>query len=102
MASTPEREIKNPARRVEPSGSGRGRRWCRRHDDAVIQAEVRRLARVLRPYGVLHRTALEDAAGARRWHEGGFDSGLSAAVDSGATERLPAGLFCSPKVDGDG
>jgi hypothetical protein len=45
---------------------------------------------------------LEDAADASRWHEGGFDSALSAAVDSGAIERLPAGFFRSPKIDGDG
>jgi hypothetical protein len=68
-----------------------------RHDEAIIQAEVRRLARALRPFGVLHRDALEQAADARRWHEGGFDSALETAVRGGAVQRLPAGFYRSPK-----
>lgn len=78
------------ARRSRPVS---GRRAARRHDEAVIQAEVRRLARALRPYGVLHRDALERAAGAEHWRQGGFDSALSAAARSGAIEPLPLGFF---------
>lgn len=51
---------------------------------------------MLRPYGVLHRDALERAAGADRWHEGGFDRALSAATHSGAIEPLPAGFYRTP------
>ena len=67
----------------------------------MIQAEVRRLARALRPYGVLHRNALAGAADARRWHEGGFDSALEAAVRSGSIERLPADFYRTPKPPAD-
>ena len=78
----------------------RDRRMARRHDEAIIQAEVRRLARALRPYGVLHRDALEQAADARRWHEGGFDSALDAAVRAGAVQRLPSGFYRTSKPAG--
>jgi hypothetical protein len=65
-------------------------REARCHDEPVIQAEVRRLARALRPDGVLHRDALERAAGAPHWHEGAFASALAAAVRAGVIERVPA------------
>jgi hypothetical protein len=65
----------------------------RRHEDAVIQAEVRRLARALAPYGVLRRDALRRTAGADSWQEGGFDRALSAAVEAGRITRLPAEFY---------
>jgi len=65
----------------------------RRHEEAVIQAEVRRLARALAPYGVLHRNALERLVGAQRWHTGGFDDALAAAVRSGEIRRLSFGYY---------
>ena len=84
-------------RGAAPSGSlavvVSGGSRARRHDEAVIQAEVRRLARALGPYGVLQRDALEQAAGALRWREGGFDTALAKAQDTGVVERLPAGFY---------
>lgn len=62
--------------------SHRGR--IARHDEAVIQAEMRRLARALKPYRILHRDALQRAAGADTWHDGGLDRALRAAVKAGA------------------
>jgi hypothetical protein len=65
----------------------------RRHEQAVIQAETRRLAKALKPYGILHRDALERVCGAERWHEGGFDRALHEAVRAGALEALPGGFY---------
>lgn len=64
-----------------------------RHEQAVIQAEMRRLARALRPYRILHRDALKQAAGAEKWHDVGFDRALHAAVRAGAVEPLPGGFY---------
>jgi hypothetical protein len=64
-----------------------------RHEQAVLQAEVRRLARSLRQYRILHRDALERACGAEKWHEGGFDRALHEAVKAGALEPLPGGFY---------
>jgi len=99
MASTPKREIHITESRFGRARVSGGRCLSKRHSEAVIQAEVRRLARALRPYGVLHRNALERAAGADRWREGSFDGALSRAVGSGAIERLPAGFLRSPRSD---
>jgi hypothetical protein len=72
--------------------------WRRRHEEAVVQAEVRRLARALAPYGVLHHDTLESFAGARHWHASGFDDALSAAVRAGAIRRLGCGYYrCEPR-----
>lgn len=101
MAPTTKREIDGSESRLGRARVSRGRCLSKRHSEAVIQAEVRRLARALRPYGVLHRNALERAAGAERWHEGSFDRALSRAVGSGAIERLPAGFLRSPRSEGD-
>lgn len=60
-----------------------------RHEDAVIHAEARHLARTLAPYRVLHRDALERVAGSDRWHECSFERALAEAVRSGAIQRLP-------------
>jgi hypothetical protein len=72
-------------------------RHRRRHADAVIQAEVRRLARALAPLRVLQRDALvlqrdalRQAARADAWHDDGFDRALSAAVETGEIKRLHA------------
>jgi hypothetical protein len=64
-----------------------------RHEQAVIQAEVRRLARCLKPYRILHRDALERACGAEKWHEGGFERALQEAVKAGAVQSLPGGFY---------
>ncbi len=70
------------------------------HDRAVLRAEVRCLVHALAPYRVLSRRALERVAGAERWHEGGFDRALAAALDAGEIRRLPLGFYAlsSPVV----
>jgi hypothetical protein len=64
-----------------------------RHHVAVVQAEARRLARILKPFGILRKDQLKLEAGADSWHEGSFDSALHAAVQSGEVERLPFGFY---------
>jgi hypothetical protein len=76
----------------------RYRRLARRHDEAVIQAEVRRLAHALQPFGILRRDSLERVAKATKWHEGGFDRAIAAAVHAGRIERLPGEFYrCPPE-----
>jgi hypothetical protein len=70
-------------------------RLRRRHEDAVIQAEVRRLARALAPYRVLGKDALRRTAGADGWRDDGFDRALSAAVEAGKIRRLPDEFYAS-------
>ncbi len=77
---------------VSPEGRAAGRTKTR-HDEAVIQAEVRRLASALGPYGVLRRHALASAAGAMQWREGAFERALRTAVSSGAIEPLPEDFY---------
>ena len=67
-----------------------------RHDEAVIQAEVRRLARALAPYRVLRRDTLASAAGAMQWREGAFERALQTAVGLGALEPLPEDFYKLP------
>jgi hypothetical protein len=74
-------------------GEAAGRGKQNRHDEAVVQAEVRRLARALGPYGVLRRHALASAAGATQWREGAFERALQTAVNSGAIEPLPEDFY---------
>ena len=71
----------------------------RRHDQAVIEAEVRRLTHAIRPFGVLGHEALARAAGAARWQTGQFDRALQAAVDQRRLERLP--FDCYREAHGD-
>ena len=63
------------------------------HENAVIGAEARHLARVLAPYRVLHRDALERVAGSDRWHECSFARALAQAVRAGYIEALPGGFY---------
>jgi len=89
-----------PASATEATGSAMARqrrdlRTRRRHEEAVMQSEVRRLARALAPYGVLHHDALQRFVGAQHWHAGGFDDALSAAVRAGAIKRLGCGYYRS-------
>ena len=63
------------------------------HEDAVIQAEAKHLVRALAPYRVLHREALEQVAGAQRWHQCSFERALAEAVRSAAIERLPEEFY---------
>lgn len=64
-----------------------------RHRVAVVQAEARRLARILRPFGVLPRRELKRRAHSECWHEGSFDAALHAAVGAGEIEPLPLGFY---------
>ena len=93
IANADRRAVPGAVTRPPGSRERRRERDERLQRDAVIQAEVRRLAHALRPYGVLHRNALERAADAVRWHHGGFDSALDAGVRSGLLKRLPAGFY---------
>jgi hypothetical protein len=72
------------------------RRRISRHEQAVIQAEMRRLARALAPYRILHRDALEREVRAQQWHEGGFDQALHEAVRSGLVDPLPGRFYRGP------
>ena len=94
MAATNERTGTSRITRSPGSPGGRSR-VRRRHEDAVIQAEVRRLARALAPYRVLQKDALRRTAGADSWHDGGFDRALDVAVEVGTIKRLPAGFYAS-------
>jgi hypothetical protein len=76
-------------------------RRARRHEQAVVSAEVRRLVRAIRPYGVLNRQMLARVAGAAKWRDGGFDAALSAAVRSGALERRPFDFYSEPAKPSD-
>ncbi len=88
-----------PMTKSKPGGSGRRtappreRSVSDRHRVAVVQAEARRLTRILQPFGILRKDQLKLRAGASRWHEGSFDSALQAAVESGDIERLPLDFY---------
>jgi hypothetical protein len=66
------------------------------HRLAVVQAEARRLARILQPFGVLRKDQLKRRARATAWHEGGFDAALKTAIESGEIEPLPLGFYGTP------
>lgn len=71
-------------------------RHSSRHDEAIIQAEVRRLCRALAPYGTLTRKQLGAIAQADQWHQGSFDSALEIAVRTGAIRALPFNFYQDP------
>ena len=73
MTATNER---TGTRRISPSPSSTGgrSRHRRRHADAVIQAEVRQLARALAPYRMLQEDTLPRMAGAGSWHDVGLET----------------------------
>jgi hypothetical protein len=73
---------------------------ARRHDQAVIEAEVRDLTRAIRPYGVLRHDALAHVAGAARW-PGNFDRALQVAVEEGRLDARPLGFYAYPRHLGD-
>lgn len=64
-----------------------------RHDEAVIQAEARRLALALAPFGVLSRDALREEVNGSQWREGSFEQALNSAVRTGALERLAGDFY---------
>jgi len=91
MTATNER-AGTPRTALSPATQPGRRRTLRRHADAVIQAEVRRLARALTPYRLIERDALRRTAGAESWHDGGFERALTAAVEAGRIKRLSDGF----------
>ena len=58
---------------ASPGSTGGRSRHRRRHEDAVIQAEVRRLARALGSYRVLQEDTLRRTARADSWSDVGLD-----------------------------
>ena len=84
--------------RHDSATRGRGGSPCSdsRHEEAVLQAEVKRLVRALAPYGVLSHDVLRREAGARNWREPRFERALAAAVEQGEIEALPLGFYCLP------
>src|ERR1700758_4207708 len=66
------------------------------HEGAVVRAEVNRLVRALRPYGVLRRDVLARTARAGRWHEAGFERALRRAVEERRIEELAFGFYRLP------
>ena len=58
------------------TGQRRHRRARRRHDEAVLQAEIGRLARALVPIGVPHLDARERSSDGRRWDQAGWGRAL--------------------------
>jgi hypothetical protein len=83
----------NPSERTGKTHDHRTPSVSERHRVAVVQAEARRLARILQPFGVLRKDQLKLRAGASSWHEGGFDSALHAAIEAGEIERLPLDFY---------
>ncbi len=59
----------------------------------MIQAEARHLARTLAPYRVLHHDALKALAGSERWHDGGYERALAAAVRAGSIVPMTGGFY---------
>jgi hypothetical protein len=95
MKGTAMEPITNPETKRPPrTRADRGRpATLDRHRVAVVQAEARRIARILQPFGVLRKDELKRRARASSWHEGSFDTALSTAVASGEIERLPLGFY---------
>jgi len=63
------------------------------HEDAISQAEAKRVLRALAPFGVLSKEALEHECRAGTWHDGGFAAALHAAVKAGLIVELPGGFY---------
>ena len=59
------------------------------HRAAVLDAEVRRIARQLSWCGPLQRDALARLCGASHWHEGSFDEAVRRGIAAGRLRRLP-------------
>ncbi len=95
MKGTVMQPIRTPeTKRPERTGSTRRRpTTLDRHRVAVVQAEARRIARILQPFGVLRKDDLKRRARAASWHEGSFETALDTAVASGEIERLPLGFY---------
>jgi hypothetical protein len=67
----------------------------RRHEAAVLDAQVRLSERELAPFGVLTREELADRADASLWHSGTFEGALRAGARRRLIRLLPGG-FVAP------
>jgi hypothetical protein len=82
---------------AEPGGKSRTaslleRVWpSRRHDDVVMDAEVRLLAQTLEPFGMLSREELARRTDAHAWGAGTFEEALRQAVARGVVRIAPDG-----------
>lgn len=90
-----------PTHRSDNAGHADHRQRCGSdeagdHESAVVRAEVNRLVRALRLYGVLRRDVLAREARAGSWHEGSFEGALETAVDEHRIEELPLGFYRLP------
>lgn len=74
--------------------------WLRR-EEAVLDAEARRLVRTLNGYGVLSRGQLLELSGARWWSRGRFSHALRRAVDRGFIRYLGYEFYAPPREDGE-
>jgi hypothetical protein len=71
-----------------------GRRTARTASDrALLEAEVRRLAHAIAPFGVLRRDVLARECHASRWRDGDFEGALDAAVRDGRLRRLGVDFY---------
>jgi hypothetical protein len=77
----------NPGEGAPPSGSSS--RWPHSREDA----EVERIVRALRGYGVLTRARLLEVCGAAHWSDAGFTRALARAVSTGRIKRLGNDLY---------
>jgi hypothetical protein len=65
----------------------------RRHREVLIHAGAVRLTHAIRPFGILQKDALQQAAGAQHWHAVAFQQAIDAAVQQGLLEPLPFGFY---------
>jgi hypothetical protein len=64
----------------------------RRNDQAILCAEVRRLARELHASDTMPQGTLAERCGASRWREGTIDTAVRAGVRHGTIRRMPGYL----------
>jgi len=72
-----------------------GTQWVMTHARraAILDAEARRLARVLARFGVLTRQQLAELSGARLWTRGRFSRALELAEKRGLIRHLGCGFY---------
>jgi predicted AAA+ superfamily ATPase len=69
--------------------AGSGRSWRSRHEELVLDAELRRLVRELYTIGPMPRSMLARSCHAYRWREGSFDEAVQEGIRRGVLARLP-------------
>lgn len=91
-----------PAGDAAPGAAERGDRpgergAVDRHHQAVVSAEARRLAREVRAYGPLERSALSRRCHAERWREGAFEEAVRVGLRRGELRQLPFGFIAATR-----